>query len=82
MKIAADVKRQMEKIISGIKCQKDFECYKSEFENLTKVRNLKAQDLIECLGENSQSCDFALPFGEGYFCKCPLRAYIAKKLKK
>ena len=82
MEIGTETKRQIEEIISTIECQKDFECYKSGFQNLTKVKSFEPQDLVECLGENPQQCQFSFPFGNGYFCKCPVRAYIAQKLGK
>ena len=33
-------KQEIEKIIGGIKCPKDFKCYKSGFENLCKAKDI------------------------------------------
>lgn len=82
MEVRTQDKKQIEEIISGMKCQKDFECYKSGFKNLIKVKIFEEENLIECLGKFPEQCDFSFPFADGYFCKCLLRAYIAKHLKK
>jgi len=65
-----------------LNCSKNFKCAEQGFENLCKAKDLGLQDLLECLEGDQLSCTFALPFGESHFCSCPLRAYIAKKLKK
>jgi hypothetical protein len=35
-----------------------------------------------CLEEDPSECPFAFSFGYRHMCQCPLRVYIAKKLKK
>lgn len=82
MKIDMDIESQVKEIMAAIECPKDFECYKSGFEKIGKVKNLEAENLCVCLEENAQSCKFSFSYGNVYFCKCPLRLYIAKKLKK
>lgn len=82
MEITAEHKTQIEEIISGMECSKDFKCYKSGIEDLCKVQIFKDGELVECLEEHLQPCKFSFDFGHGYFCKCPLRRYIAKHFKK
>ena len=82
MEIGVEPKKQIEEIISKTKCRKNFECYKSGFANLTPVKKLGSEGLIECLGENPQMCEHSSSFGDGRFCKCPVRIYIAEKLGK
>lgn len=82
MDITVDTKKQIEQIISGMECRKDFRCYKSGFKDLTKVQIFNAPDLLKCLGDNPQNCEYASAFGDGHYCKCPVRLYIAKNLKK
>jgi len=55
---------------------------KSGPEKLCKARDFGMEEYIDCLEENPEKCEFSLPFGEGYLCKCALRIYIAKNLKK
>jgi hypothetical protein len=74
--------KEIEKIIGQMQCHKDFLCYKSGFENLCKAKDTRLKSYIECLDENAFTCPFSVPFGSAKFCECPLRVYIAKKLKK
>ncbi len=80
MEISQKHKAQIEEIISGIECSHDFKCYKSDFEDLAKIRIFRGGDLIECLEDRTQLCELSFRFGLSYFCKCPLRKYIAKNL--
>ena len=73
-------KSKIEHIISQMKCSKGFECYKSEFKNLCKAREIAGTELVECSPENQQACEFRTTFMETAFCKCQLRCYIAKNL--
>ena len=82
MKIEEKHKKRIEKIVSEMQCPKDFECYKSGLSKLCKVRDIGMDSFVECLGGKAENCKFSVSFGEGYLCKCPLRVYIAKKLKK
>ena len=73
-------KQKMEEIASEIDCPKDFICFKSEPEELHRARSIGIEGYLNCLEDNSQECEFALPFGEGYLCKCPVRVYIAQNI--
>jgi len=77
MELAHEQKQETEKIVSDLK---DFISYKSGSENLCKARYFGADEYIDCLEENSSRCEFSLPFGERYLCKCALRIYITKNL--
>ncbi|MFA5252070.1 MAG: hypothetical protein WC454_05755 [Phycisphaerae bacterium] len=78
MELAQEQKQETGKIVSYLK---DFVSYKAGLENLCKARYFGIEEYIDCLEENSTKCEFSLPFGEGYLCKCALRIYIAKNLK-
>jgi hypothetical protein len=82
MEITTEQKTQIEEIVSGMECPKDFKCYKSGFENLCKTKIFQDGGAIECLDESSWLCEFCFGFGMGYFCQCPLRKYIAKHFYK
>jgi len=73
---------KVEEIIGDIKCPKDFICYKSGFEQLCKAEDVGRKSVLKCLEENPEECKFSLPIGLTYYCQCPLRFYIARKLKK
>jgi hypothetical protein len=75
-------KKQIEEIIVKISCPKDFVCYKSGFENLCKAEDIWQDSFLKCLEDNPRECVFSISFGYAYYCKCPLRVYIAKTLRK
>ena len=75
-------RKKIDEIINGLKCPKDFACAQSGFERLCKARDLGLESFLDCLEEKPAGCNFALAFGNGYLCQCPLRVYLAKKLKK
>lgn len=75
-------KRRIEEIMAGMECELDFECYKSGFEKICKARDRGLPNYVDCLEESRTMCGFRVPFGSGAYCKCPLRVYIAKTLKK
>jgi hypothetical protein len=82
MEIIQEHRTQIEEIISGIECPKDFECYKSGFEDLSKIEIFRDGELVECLEKHSRLCKFSFSFGFGYYCKCPLRRYIAQNFNR
>ena len=82
MQLGKEHESQVEKIISAMECPRDFVCYKSGFENLSRVRIIGDAKLIECLEKSPHTCEFRFSFEHGSFCKCPLRYYIAKNFDK
>jgi hypothetical protein len=82
MEITTEHKTQIEEIISGMECPKDFKCYKSGFEDLSKAKIFQDGDLIECLDESLWLCELCFGFEGKFYCKCQLRKYIAKHFYK
>ena len=82
MTLDKELKKELWELIGYLKCPKDFKCYRSGFENLCKAKAVGMEGFLDCLEENPRDCKFAFPFGHGHFCHCPLRVYIAKKVKK
>ncbi len=77
-----DIQEQIEEIIEKLKCPKDFECYTSGFERLCMAKDIGLDSFVACLGKDPLGCKFSIYFGELFFCQCPLRICISKKLKK
>ena len=77
-----DHNEDIEEIIAQMQCPKDFQCYKSGFEVLSKTKDIGLSSYVQCLEENVFACQFSVRFGSINFCSCPLRVYIAKDLKK
>ncbi|MEW5746384.1 MAG: hypothetical protein AB1805_13210 [Nitrospirota bacterium] len=81
----ADNGSKVEEIIDGLTCPKALSCYNSKFNNLCKALDIGLESFLICLEEKKngpRSCKFSVPFGDTFFCQCPLRVYIAKSLKK
>lgn len=80
MEIAQQHRKQIEEIISRTECPKRFECHRSGFARLGRVKFLAEGKLLECLEDNPGDCAFGVSFKFATFCKCPLRNYIAENL--
>ena len=80
MEWTKEQKHQMEEIASETNCPNDFRCFKSEPEELRRARNMGIEGYLNCLEQKPEKCEFSLPFGEGYLCKCPVRVYIAENI--
>jgi len=76
-----DHKEEIERLMGGIVCPKDFKCYKSKYKDLCKAQIFGLESFLVCLDANPE-CKFSYAIGTRYFCQCPLRSYIAKKLGK
>jgi hypothetical protein len=77
-----EYKGDIEKIIGKIRCPKDFRCYKSGFNILCRARDIGIESFVECMEKKPDKCKFSRPFGLMYLCECPLRIYLAKKMKQ
>ncbi|MFC1829536.1 hypothetical protein ACFL0O_07995 [Thermodesulfobacteriota bacterium] len=75
-------RKQIEGIVGQMQCPKDFKCAHSGFENLCRAKDLGLESFLECLDDNPSLCKFSIFFGDAHFCQCPLRVYLAKRLKK
>jgi hypothetical protein len=81
MTIDEEFEKEIAEIIGGLKCPKDFKCYRSGFKALCKARQIGgAASFLECLEEDPRECIFSKFVSTGfYLCSCPLRKYIADK---
>ena len=82
MEITAKHRSKIEEIMedmirNGKKCTRDFECYRSSFEKLCKIKGVGAFDEIECKTEDTRCCGESFTAVSKHFCKCPLRKYIS-----
>lgn len=82
MKISQECKKKIKKIMAEFKCPKNFKCYKLGFEKMCKAKDRGLSMYILCLEKDPKDCVFATRFGSGYFCRCPMRVYMVKELKK
>ena len=77
-----DYKDEIEKIMLGMTCEKDFECYKSGFRYLCKTQTAGIDDSLICLEDQSDKCSFSSIVGKETHCSCPLLYHISKRLGK
>ena len=68
--------------LGELKCPKDYQCYKSKYEELCKAAFLDGTKVLHCLEEQPQSCTFALYYKDSNYCQCPLRIFIAEEIGK
>ncbi|MCP4681107.1 MAG: hypothetical protein GY864_02095 [Desulfobacterales bacterium] len=74
-------RKKIEEIMAGMQCPKNFKCAESGFKYLCRAKDFGVENYLDCLEENPLACSFALSFGYGHFCQCPLRGFLSKKLK-
>jgi hypothetical protein len=77
-----EVRKKIEEILAGMQCPKNFKCAENGFERLCEAVDIGLESYIQCREESPSTCPFSLSFGNNYFCRCPLRVYLYKKLKK
>jgi hypothetical protein len=77
-----DLEKKLKEIIGELECPKGFKCCTEGLEKLCKAEELGPELLLACLEEDPTACPFSLHFGTRYYCECPLRVYIALKMKK
>jgi hypothetical protein len=77
-----DIKKKIKEIIGDIKCPREFCCLKTGFDKTCKTKDVGLKDFLECLEEDGPLCQFSVSYGSNYYCSCPLRVYICKKLGK
>jgi len=74
-------RKKMQEIMGTMSCPENFICAELEPEMLCKAKDHGMEGYVDCLAENRSRCNFALSFGDGYFCRCPLRVFLSKELK-
>ena len=59
-----DIQKEIEEIVDGLKCPRDFICYKSGFQQLCKVSDIGLQNFLICLDGHTGDCKFSVYFSE------------------
>ena len=81
IEVEKDIQKEIEEIVDGLKCPKDFICYKSGFKKLCKVEDIGLESFLICSNGLAEECKFSVHYSNMNFCQCPLRMYICRKLK-
>ena len=71
-------RRKIGAIMAEMQCPKGFACAENGFVRLCEARDFGVDKYVDCLDGSPVGCPFALAFGGGHLCRCPLRVYLAK----
>lgn len=77
-----EIKEKIDQIAAKIECSKDFRCVKHDFTEICRAKDVRLEEHLECLDEKAYECPFSISYGNSYYCRCPLRVYLCKELKK
>lgn len=83
--MADEVRRKIKEIMGEMTCPHDFACARSGFNRLCTVEDKGMESFLvclECAGDAHPPCTFRLSFGYSYYCRCPLRVFLAKELNR
>lgn len=73
----------IDQLAADMDCPKDFQCRKTNFQNLCDARISMGGTLVDCSHaqcslDNNGGCPFRVNYGRGLFCTCPIRIYVAR----
>ena len=71
--------RALEELRGRTVCNKSFQCAKSDYRVLCAARDIGLEHHLDCLDPNAGQCAMAMPFGDGYICRCPVRRFLARE---
>ena len=77
-----EIEKKIREIIEKMQCPKDFKCTSFGLEKLCKSKYIWKKKQLICLESNPKDCEFSINSVKEYFCSCPLRGLIARKLGK
>jgi len=69
-------------LIGEIDCPKSFRCVESEFSELCRAMDVGRETYLLCFETEPAACPFSIYFAKACYCRCPLRVYIAKNMKR
>ena len=73
VKVSKSKRKEIEKLLTQITCDKDFGCVRNNFIDLCKVEYNSEHDLLMCFEEKHCKCKFKDVTNQGIICRCPLR---------
>ena len=78
-----DIQRQVEAehLIGHLRCPRALACRQAVAEHLRETGIGPFHGLYPCLRSDAGSCPHSLFLGRKYFCKCPIRRYLAAILE-
>ncbi len=61
------IQKQIETMITGFQCPKNFICYRSGFKNLCRAKDIGLKSFVACLNNAPLDCKFSIQFGGIFF---------------
>ncbi len=68
---------ELMKMKEQVKCSKKHRCIHEPIESVCRAKYTALADMMECLDEHPEKCEYSRPFANKCICSCPLRKYIA-----
>ena len=73
-------KQKINELMAIMRCPKGFQCVESGAKEVCKALDIGMKSFLKCLENDARGCQFSISYGDSYYCKCPLRLFMAKKL--
>jgi len=67
--------------MKNIKCKNNYLCFTNGIDNFSKISIGTSAILCGAITEDAKYCEYSVPYGDGYFCHCPLVKYLIEKYK-
>jgi hypothetical protein len=80
VELTEEQKQRIEELLQECECGEDCKCHRSGFEDICKASDIGLECFVECQEEDANFRPNSFSFGYRYFCKCPLRVYLAKEI--
>ena len=65
----------------GVRPLQGCKAYKRELGFTCKAKDVGLDSYVECMETYSFTCPFSVSYAHSYYCRCPARVYMAKKLE-
>jgi len=69
---------RIEQIVALTPCRRGFACLTSRFQRLRRLEAAEGGRGMRCLECDAAQCNLAVSLGDGTYCACLLRLYIAE----
>lgn len=77
-----EIGKEIREIMGEMQCSKNFKCSSYGLKKLCKAKDIGKKKHLVCLESDPTDCEFSIDSVSEYFCSCPLRIFIARKLGK
>jgi hypothetical protein len=71
-------RKTIESIKKGMECPRAFACCPPDCARPVPAHVHASGKLMECLEDADRPCQFAVDFGIGRFCECPLHTFLVQ----